>query len=150
MDTAIQFVEAHLYRVNETERAIQTFKTHFIAGLCTVNKLFPLQLWCEILKQAEMTPNMLQATKINTKLSAYAIMEGTYNFNNTPMAPPGTLALVYTDPKIRRRWKMHAKDGWYVGITPGHYRFFGFGSQLRKVFAMHKQQHFSVIFHNAA
>lgn len=37
----IQFVEAHQHRVNASERAIQTFKNHFIAGLCTVNENFP-------------------------------------------------------------------------------------------------------------
>ena len=98
MDTVIQFVEAHLHRLNATERSIQTLKNNFIAGLCSVNKLFPLQLWCEILKQAEMTLNTIQITRINPKLSAYAMMEGTYYFNNTPINPPGTRALVYTDP----------------------------------------------------
>ena len=44
MDTTIQFVEAHQHRVNKAEWAIQTFKNNFIAGLCTVNKLFPIQL----------------------------------------------------------------------------------------------------------
>lgn len=126
METTIQFVEAHIHRVNAAERAIQTFKNHFISGLCTVNKLFPLQLWCEIIKQAEMTLNMLRATRINPKLSAYAMLEGPYNFNKTPMAPPGTRALVYTDPKMRRSWETHAKDGWYVGPAPDHYRCFCF------------------------
>ena len=77
MNTTIQFVEAHQHRSNTTERAIQTFKNHFISGLCTVNKLFPLQLWCEIVKQAEMTLNMLRDTRINPKLLAYIILEGT-------------------------------------------------------------------------
>ena len=120
MDTTNQFLEAHQHRVNAAERAIQKFKNHFIAGLCTVNKLFPLHLWCEILKQAELTLNILRATRINPKLSAYVMIKGTYNFNNTPMAPPGTRALVYTDPKMRGRWETHAKDGWYTGIVPKH------------------------------
>ena len=126
MNTTIKCVEAHLHRVNATERSIQTFKNHFIAGLCTVNKLFSLQFWFEIIKQAEMTLNILRATRINPKLSAYAILEGTYNFNNTPMAPPGIRSLVYTDPKMRRSWETHAKDGWYVGPASDHYRCFCF------------------------
>jgi hypothetical protein len=35
----------HNHRVNAAERAIQTFKNHFIAGLATVDKTFPMQLW---------------------------------------------------------------------------------------------------------
>ena len=42
------------------------------------------------------------------------------------MAPPGTRALVYTDPIIRLSWETHSKDGWYVGIAPKHYRCFWF------------------------
>ena len=41
----IQVVEPHNHRVNAAERAIQTFKSHFIAGLCTCNNKFPLILW---------------------------------------------------------------------------------------------------------
>ena len=35
-DTNIQFIEANSHQVNAAERAIQTFKNHFIEGLCTV------------------------------------------------------------------------------------------------------------------
>ena len=41
---AIQFVEPHNHRVNAAERAIQTFKNHFISGLCTTDINFPLHL----------------------------------------------------------------------------------------------------------
>jgi len=55
----IQLVEPHDHRVNAAERAIQTFKHHFIAGLATVDIDFPIQLWDEFLPQAQMTLNML-------------------------------------------------------------------------------------------
>ena len=42
--TKIQFVKPHMHRVNAAKQAIQTFKNHFIAGLCTVKKIFPMQL----------------------------------------------------------------------------------------------------------
>ena len=41
----IQLVEPHNHRVNAAERAIRTFKSHFIAGLCTCHEDFPLILW---------------------------------------------------------------------------------------------------------
>jgi len=41
----IHLVPPHNHRVNAAERAIATFKEHFIAGLATVNKDCPLQLW---------------------------------------------------------------------------------------------------------
>ena len=50
--TIMQYVELQQHRVNTENRAIQTFKNHFIAGLCTVDKAFPLQLWCNLLTKA--------------------------------------------------------------------------------------------------
>lgn len=97
--TKIQLVEPHQHRVNAAERAIQTFKNHFIAGLCTVHPQFPLQLWCELLPHAELTLNLLQQARSNNKLSAYTVLEGEFNFDKTPLAPPGTKALVFDDPK---------------------------------------------------
>ncbi len=38
-------VEPHNHRVNAAERAIQTFKAHFISALATTDSEFPLQLW---------------------------------------------------------------------------------------------------------
>ncbi len=38
-------VEPNNHRVNTAERAIQTFKAHFISALATTDSNFPLQLW---------------------------------------------------------------------------------------------------------
>ena len=40
----IQFLEPVNHQVNAAERAIQTFKNHFVARLCAVDKAFPMQL----------------------------------------------------------------------------------------------------------
>ena len=82
---------------------------------------------------------MLRTTRINPKLSAYAILEETYNFNNTPMAPPGTRAMVYIDPKMRCSWETLAKDRWYVGTTPDYYRCYG-GSEYMLVYEICNNQ----------
>jgi hypothetical protein len=52
-------VPPHNHHINATERAIATFKEHFIAGLATVHKNCPLQLWDEFLPQIELTLNLL-------------------------------------------------------------------------------------------
>ena len=98
-DMNIQFVEPQQHRVNASERAIQTFKNHFISGLCTAHPQFPLQLWCEILPQSEITLNLLRRAQCNNKLSAYAVLEGKFNFDKMPLAPPGTKALVFDNKK---------------------------------------------------
>ena len=90
-----QLVEPDNHRVNAAERAIQTIKNHFISGLCSVDKLFPLQLWCYLLAQAELTINLLQTSRIDPSKSAYEVLEGQFNYNSTPLTPPGTKALIY-------------------------------------------------------
>ena len=80
-NATLQFVEPHKHRVNAAERSIQTFKNNFVSGLCTVNKLFPMQLWCELLQQAEISINPLRSSRKNPKLSAYALLEGEFNLS---------------------------------------------------------------------
>ena len=62
----------HIHRRNSAERAIQTFKNHFIAGLASIDPNFPLSNWCRLLPQAELTLNLLRPSRLNPKLSAYA------------------------------------------------------------------------------
>ena len=46
---SFQFVPPHLHRRNAAERAIRTFKNHFISILCRVHHNFPIYLWCKLL-----------------------------------------------------------------------------------------------------
>ncbi len=46
----VQIVKPHNRQVNAAKRVIQTFKDHFIAGLCTTDKQFPIQLWDQLLE----------------------------------------------------------------------------------------------------
>jgi hypothetical protein len=50
----IQLVSLHSNQANVAERAIATFKEHFIAALATVDMLCPLQLWDEFLPQVNL------------------------------------------------------------------------------------------------
>jgi hypothetical protein len=58
------------HRLNHAERAIQTFKNHFIAVLYGCDSTFPAKQWDRIIKQAVMTLNMCRPSQINLKLSA--------------------------------------------------------------------------------
>jgi hypothetical protein len=55
-----QLAPPHIHRRNNAEQAMQTFKNHFIAGLCSVDPTFPLKLWGKILPQSKITLNLLQ------------------------------------------------------------------------------------------
>jgi hypothetical protein len=60
------------HRSNLAERAIQTFKHHFISILSGVDDKFPLSLWCALLEQTELTVNLLRQSNVAPKISAIA------------------------------------------------------------------------------
>ena len=88
-DIKFQLVPPHMNRRNDPERAVRTFKNHFIAALCTVDPLFPFYLWDHLLPQVIMILNMLRQFRINPGLSAYEQVDGIHNFERTPLAPLG-------------------------------------------------------------
>ena len=106
-----QLAPPHIHRRNSAEHAIQTFKNHFIAGLSSTDPNFPLSNWCRLLPQAELTLNLLRPSQLNPKLSAYAQLEGAFDFTCTPLAPPGTRVIVHEKPTQRRTWAPHGVDG---------------------------------------
>jgi hypothetical protein len=117
-----QLVPPGIHRRNSAERAISTWKDHFIAGLSTTDKQFPLHLWCRLLPQCDMTLNMLRASRVNPHISAYQLLHGTFDFNATPLAPPGTKAIIHEKPANRTTWAPHGIEGWYVEPAMEHYR----------------------------
>jgi hypothetical protein len=64
------------HRRNQAERAIQTFKAHFISILVGVDDKFPLSLWCHLLEPAELTLNLLRQSKVTPKISTFAHVHG--------------------------------------------------------------------------
>ena len=108
------------HRRNAAERAIETSKKHFIAGLFSRHPNFPMQLWCRV--QAELTLNLLRPSRLNPKLSAYAQLEGAFDFNRTPLVPLCVKILVYETPSQRGSWSPHGVEGWYIGPAMKNYR----------------------------
>jgi hypothetical protein len=87
-DVDYQLVPPHCHRRNAAERAIRTFKEHFVAGLSSVDPTFPLHLWDRILPQTEITLNLLRTSRLHPQLSAAAHFHGLVDYNNTAFAPP--------------------------------------------------------------
>ena len=121
-DIQFQLFPPHIHRANVAERAIQTFKDHFLAGLSSCNPKFPLREWDRLLHQAVITLNLLRNARLNPKLSAYAFLFGNYDFNRYPLAPPGTKIVVHAKPTDRASWGFHGRDGWTIGPSLEHYR----------------------------
>jgi hypothetical protein len=59
-DIEFQLTPPGMHCRNAAEQAIRTFKNHFIAGLATTDKKFPMKLWVHLLEQAQITLNLLR------------------------------------------------------------------------------------------
>ena len=117
-----QLVPPHMHRRNAAERAIQSFKNHLLAILASCDPNFPVEEWDRLLDQCILTINLLRNARINPNLSAWAYLFGNFDFNATPLAPPGTKILFHLKPKVRGSWSYHGEEGWYVGPSMEHYR----------------------------
>jgi hypothetical protein len=51
-----QLVPPHMHRQNAAERAIRTWKHHFVTGLCSTDTQFPMHLWDQLLAQKHRSP----------------------------------------------------------------------------------------------
>jgi hypothetical protein len=106
-----QRVPFHVHRQNSAERAIQTWKNHFCAGLATCDPKFPLTEWGLLMPQADITLNLLRSSRGQPKLSAHACLCGAFDFNQSPLAPPGTRAVVHVTPNQRQNMAPHGVYG---------------------------------------
>jgi hypothetical protein len=121
-DVDYQLVPPHCHRRNAAERAIRTFKEHFVAGLSSVDPTFPLHLWDRLLPQAEITLNLLRTSRLHPQLSAAAHFHGLVNYNKTAFAPPGCNIIAHEKPGKRRTWAPHGQHGYYLLPAMHHYR----------------------------
>ena len=101
------------------ERAIQTFKAHFIS----FPPDFPAKEWDRFLPQCELTLNLLQLCRYNPKLSAYSALEGCFNFNTIPLALFGTKCLIHEKQANRATWAPCGTDACYIGPAMHHYHY---------------------------
>jgi hypothetical protein len=121
-DVEYQLVPPRRHRRNDAERAIRTFKEHFVAGLSSVDPTFPLYLWDRLLPQAEITLNLLRTSRLHPQLSTAAHFHGLVDYNKTSFAPPGCKIIAQEKPVKRRTWAPHRQHGYSLGPAMHHYR----------------------------
>ncbi len=112
------------HRSNLAERAIQTFKHHFISILSSVDDKFPLSLWCTLLEQTELTVNLLRQSNIMPKISVFAHVHGHHDYMKKPFMPIGRAVQVHVKPKNRWTWDTHTKAGFNLGTSMEHHQCF--------------------------
>ena len=95
-NVSIQYCPPGQHRSLKAERAIRTFKNHFISTLCTVSSDFPFNLWDKLLPQTELCLNHLIPYGPNPHLSAYEGLLGCkFDFRAHPIVPTGSKVLIH-------------------------------------------------------
>ena len=70
----------------------------------------------------EITLNLLRSSRQHPQLSAYASLEGEFNFIKTPLVPPGCKVISTKCSIVRGNWDPYGVDGYYIGPAEEHYR----------------------------
>jgi hypothetical protein len=96
-------------------------KSFYCRSLFSGSNLSP-ETVVQTLTTGDITLNLLRKSRINLRISAYAQLNGHFDFNRTPLAPPGTLIIAHEKPDQRASWDPHGLDGYYLGPTLDHYR----------------------------
>ena len=122
MNTNYQLLPSSNHRANNAERAIKTFKDHFIAGMCSVDKDFHLQLRDRILQKAKSSLKVFRQPRTLPHLSAYTHIFREFYFNRTLVAPPETQVVIHNRPNDRASRAPYGEDGCYIGPEMEYYR----------------------------
>jgi hypothetical protein len=109
------------HRLNQAERAIQTFKSHFISTLAGVDDKFPLSMWCHLLEPMELTLNLLRQSRIAPNISAFVHVHGTHNYMCKPFAPIGCAVQTHLKPNNRHMWDTRLEPGFNLGTSMEHH-----------------------------
>ena len=112
------------HRANKSERAIRTFKNHFIAAVNGLPASFPKGQWDRLLPQIELTLNLLRPCHSRPGISAWEAVNGAYDYHRHPIAPLGTPVLIFEAPAQRGSYAAHGVPGFYLGPSFSHYRCF--------------------------
>ena len=116
-----QLVPPHTHRSNAAERAIRTFKAHFLSILAGVVPDFPRNLWDLLLPQAELTLNLLRKATLDPSQSAWSYFHDSLNYNATPISPLGCNIIAHRKTGTRNSWDLRSAAGWYVGVALQYY-----------------------------
>ena len=117
-----QMTPPNIHRQNPAERAIRTWKDHFMSVLATVDPAFPMHLWCRLTHAVNIQLNLLRQSRLHPQLSGKCHLNGVFDYNKTLMLPLGTKSIIYVPPKDGATWDFHSLEGWYLGPAMNHHR----------------------------
>ena len=79
-----------------------------LSGLATCDPDFHIVERDRLIEQYKITLNLLQ---VNSKLSAWAYINGVFDFNKNLLAPPGTKIFFNSKPDQPTSWAFYGVEG---------------------------------------
>ena len=99
-----QLVPPIVHRINVAERAVRTFKAHFLEILSGVDPKLPKYMWDNLLVQTELTINLLRQATLNPSMSAWEYFNGDFDYTATPLGPIGFKIIIHATSNKRKSW----------------------------------------------
>ena len=110
------------HRTIAVKRRIQTLKNHFQSVLYGCDPTFLKNQWDRVLPVAVLTLNMLRPSCINPAKSVYNQLWGNFDFNKSPLAPPGCLIVAHERAQERETRADYGGKGYFIGPAKYHYQ----------------------------
>jgi hypothetical protein len=118
-----QLVPPNVHHCNAVERAIQTFKSHFLVIIAGLPLAFPQYLWDLILPQTELTLYLLCQSSVTPSMSAWAHFNSPFNYKATPLLSLGCPVIIHNKSATCGTWDLFGSNRFYVGVSLEHYHF---------------------------
>ena len=107
-----QLVPPNIHRRNAAERAIRTFKAHFLAIIAVVAPDCLRNLWGLLISQTELTLNLLRQARLDHTKLAWEAFAGPLNYDAKPLGPLGC------EVNSHKKWAQETR-GTSVDSWPG-------------------------------
>ena len=116
------FVPSDDHQHNLAEKAIQTWKYHFIGIMSGTAAMLPVHLWYQAIPQADQQLLNLRQPHVHPKVSAYAQVYGPHNYNVAPFVTIGIETLMHGKPKQRDTFAEYCIKDYILGKDFEHSR----------------------------
>ena len=93
------------HRRNMAEKAIQTWKNHFVSVMSAAAATFPRHLWSQEIPQADRQVILLRQSNIHPTISTYAQVYGQQNYSAYPFLPIGIENLFHDKPHLQKTFR---------------------------------------------
>jgi len=76
--------------------------------------IFPTTLWSKYIRQVQDTSNIIHASRVHCNVSAFCVLDGAFDFNKAPYAPPSTGTTIFNPPETISYSGLYILGAWYI------------------------------------